>query len=116
MVDYIKDITEGLEAFTGKCVLAPNVILWTLNVGESVDHITDIIKFVEHYQDGDLKDDLIRDKLCSKWYKGWQREREAIEHWRIESTDSYWETEHYSSTQIPYEGDGKYNSKDHGHK
>ena len=36
------------------------------DAGESIDHyITDIIKLAEHCQYGELKDDLIRDKLVS---------------------------------------------------
>ena len=38
----------------------------TQETGESVDHFkTDVIKLAEHCQYGDLKDDLIRDKLVS---------------------------------------------------
>jgi len=39
----------------------------TQEVGESVEYfITDVIKLVDHCQYGNLKDDLIRDKLVSR--------------------------------------------------
>ena len=68
-----KDIAKVLEAFEARCVLVTNVIYerYMFNkraqdAGESIDHfITDIIKLAEHCQYGELKDDLIRDKLVS---------------------------------------------------
>ena len=66
-----KNITKVLEAFEARCVPMANVIYerymfnkCTQDVGESVDHfIIDVLKLVENCQYGDLKDDLIRDKL-----------------------------------------------------
>ena len=68
-----KSITKVLEAFEARCVPITNVIYerYMFNkrvqdAGESIDHfITDIIKLAEHCQYGELKDDLIRDKLVS---------------------------------------------------
>ena len=68
-----KNITKVLEAFEARCVPVTNVIYerYMFNkrvqdAGESIDHyITDIIKLAEHCQYGELKDDLIRDKLVS---------------------------------------------------
>ena len=62
-----------LEAFEARCVPVTNVIYerYIFNkrvqdAGESIDHfITDIIKLAEHCQYGELKDDLVRDKLVS---------------------------------------------------
>ena len=68
-----KSITKVLETFEARCVPITNVIYerYMFNkrvqdAGESIDHfITDIIKLAEHCQYGELKDDLIRDKLVS---------------------------------------------------
>ena len=71
--DDKKDITKVLEAFKARCVPVANVIYerymfnkHTQQVGESVDHfITDVLKLAENCLYGELKDDLIRDKLVS---------------------------------------------------
>ena len=68
-----KNITKVLEAFEARCVPMTNVIYerYMFNkrmqeVGGSVDHfITDVLKLAENCHYGDLKDDLIRDKLVS---------------------------------------------------
>ena len=71
--DDQKDISKVLEAFEARCIPAANVIYerYMFNrrvqdASESVDHyITDVMKLAEHCQYGDLRDDLIRDKLVS---------------------------------------------------
>ena len=71
--DDQKDISKVLEAFETRCIPAANVIYerymfnrCVQDASESVDHyITDVIKLAEHCQYGELRDDLIRDKLVS---------------------------------------------------
>ena len=71
--DDLKDVTKVLKVFETRCVPVSNVIYerYMFNkriqeAGESVEHfITDVIKLADHCQYGNLKDDLIRDKLVS---------------------------------------------------
>ena len=68
-----KKIDRVLDMFEPRCVPVRNIIyecyMFNKRVqepGESVDHyITDVIKLAEHCEYGELKDDLIRDKLVS---------------------------------------------------